>query len=121
MSWWWKHNVKSLPSIRPDERKFVEDLTGCNPLLLRPLLRAKERQFIDCKDQFLASEELVHVRTCVLAFLAKKQETWGPQNPNLEKSCVRRYSPLLLKIANKTLQIFQTYGCLRARNLHFCS
>ena len=76
-----------------DERKFVEDLTGCNPLLLRPLLRAKERQFIDCKDQFLASEELVHVRTCVLAFLAKKQEIWGPQNPNLEKKFVLIFLP----------------------------
>ncbi|THH06055.1 hypothetical protein EW145_g4343 [Phellinidium pouzarii] len=76
MSWWWKHNLKSLPSVRPDERKFVEDLTGSVPLLLRPLLRLKDRQFVDAKEQFMASEELVHVRTCVLGFLAQRQDTW---------------------------------------------
>ncbi|KAL5512234.1 hypothetical protein ACEPAG_3519 [Sanghuangporus baumii] len=83
MSWWWKHNIKTIPSVRPDDRKFIEELTGRVPLLLRPLLRAKERQFADCKDQYLASEELAHVRSSVLAFLSKKQETW---TPNTEKS-----------------------------------
>ncbi|KAI5117573.1 hypothetical protein M0805_005636 [Coniferiporia weirii] len=83
MSWWWKHNSKLLPSVRPDDRKFVEEVTGCVPLLLRPLLRLRDRQFSDAKEYFLASEELVHVRTAVLAFFNKKQESWSP---NIERS-----------------------------------
>lgn len=83
MSWWWKHNAKLLPTIRPDERKFIEDLTGCNPLLLRPLLRAKERQFIDCKDAFMSSEEIIYARTSVISFLNKKSETWNPTQERL--------------------------------------
>ncbi|KAH8115699.1 hypothetical protein DFH11DRAFT_1688376 [Phellopilus nigrolimitatus] len=78
MSWWWKHNSKNLPSVKADERRSIEELTGCVPLLLRPLLRLKERQFSDAKEQFLASKELVSVRTGVISFMSKNQEIWPP-------------------------------------------
>lgn len=76
MSWWWKHNGKSLPSLRTDEKKFIEAVTGCVPLLLRPLLKMRDRLFSDSREQFLAAEELVNVRTGVLFFHVKKSEGW---------------------------------------------
>lgn len=113
MSWWWKHNIKTIPSVRPDDRKFIEELTGRVPLLLRPLLRAKERQFIDCRDQYLASEELVHVRSSVLSFLSKKQETW---TPNTEKSCVYIESAGA-KLPHFSEQILQARRRVHSRSL----
>jgi len=49
---WFKHHAASLPKLSDEDRAFVKDITGCIPLLLRPLLKMKvfdKTEFLKCK------------------------------------------------------------------------
>ena len=44
MEQWWDHNKNKVPRFKDDEEEVeVEDLTGCIPLLLRPLLSFEQQ------------------------------------------------------------------------------
>jgi hypothetical protein len=60
MQQWWLHyqNQGSLPKLTDDEKKDVEDLTGCIPLLLRAILGYSGKNFKDVESEFLSNKEL---------------------------------------------------------------
>ena len=49
---WFKHHAASLPELSEEDRAFVKGITGCIPLLLRPLLKMEvfdKTEFLKCK------------------------------------------------------------------------
>ena len=58
---------------RIEDKIEIEDLTGCIPLLLQDLLSGqyKGQTYIDVRDNYLASSELVNVRDWTVNFAAK--------------------------------------------------
>ncbi len=54
MEQWWDHHKNKVPKFNNNEEKVeVEDLTGCIPLLLRPLLFFDHQDFV--RDSFRTS------------------------------------------------------------------
>lgn len=50
---WFKHHAKSLPKGAQEHRTYIEDMTGCIPLLLQPLFGMEEfdeMEFLRCKE-----------------------------------------------------------------------
>jgi hypothetical protein len=76
MQQWWLYYKDRLPIFEDDEeRARVEYLTGCNPLLLSPLLRLKdtledkaEIKFADVQDSFLNDPDIVDVGAHIFDF-----------------------------------------------------
>jgi hypothetical protein len=61
MKQWWVHNTKYLPTLDAEEKIRLEDLTGCIPLLLRPLFELKDKKFNEIERNILESKDLVNV------------------------------------------------------------
>ena len=80
MAKWWDHNQESLPELDQDTRKWVEDITGCIPLLLRPLFQFKGERFdkgessVDnpFEEKFLSCDEIETVTDHINAFYEAK-------------------------------------------------
>ena len=66
MQIWYMHNKERLPIMDDDEKAFIEDLTGCVPLLLNPLLEFGGKLFHDVEKAFLAHPDLVSVSAEIL-------------------------------------------------------
>jgi hypothetical protein len=59
MKAWWDYYKNELPTISEEEKKYVEDMTGCIPLLLRALRKHKKPQALKVvSDLEVASEEV---------------------------------------------------------------
>lgn len=74
MQQWWRLYQEALPTLADDDRKEVEDITGCIPLLLRALLRYSGKDFKDVKSKFLEEPELKNVTKQVKEFAVEKKE-----------------------------------------------
>jgi hypothetical protein len=88
MDCWWAELKLKLPLTIPDQHKTnLEELTGCNPLLLRPLLSARwtipdpestdsDEHHADMIEHLLTtlekSSEVQKVREDISAFVADK-------------------------------------------------
>jgi hypothetical protein len=69
MKQWWVHHEGKLPIFEGEFNKDrVEDLTGCIPLLLQPLLEWKGQFFCDIEQQFWHHQELALVKTNIFDF-----------------------------------------------------
>lgn len=73
MQQWWKHYQGVLPTLTDGDRKEVEDITGCIPLLLRALLRYPGRDFKSVESNFLSEVELQNVIDQVQNFTDEKK------------------------------------------------
>ena len=74
MTQWWIHHKEQLPILEGNDRAVLEDLTGCIPLLLRPLLEYAKKLFCDIKEDYLKHQDLVAVGANVREFAAEKWE-----------------------------------------------
>ena len=72
MKQWWIHHEKEVPIFGVDEKAKVEDLTGCIPLLLRPLLHFAQKPFHEIEQEFWTHHDLATVGKNVLEFAAEK-------------------------------------------------
>ena len=79
MAQWWIHHDKDVPIFRDKEKARVEDLTGCIPLLLRPLLQFSGKQFHEIEQEFWMHHDFATVGKNVLEFAAEKMQD-EPQN-----------------------------------------
>jgi hypothetical protein len=68
---WFKRNEASLPDLSPPNRRFIEDITGHTPLLIRPLLTMK----IFDETTILESGELKNMRDNIFCFYIKLLES----------------------------------------------
>ncbi len=67
MEQWWEHHKNKVPKFNNyEEMVEVEDLTGCIPLLLQPLLSFNQQNFV--RDRFRSSSEIVAVGKNIKAF-----------------------------------------------------
>ena len=49
---WFTHHASRLPELTEENRAFIEDITGCIPLLLQPLLTMNvfdKTEFLNCE------------------------------------------------------------------------
>lgn len=74
MKLWWRNHQNELPIFEDGDKARVEDLTGCIPLLLRPLFEWANRPFRDIEQNFLAHSDLDFVRENVRDFAAGKMK-----------------------------------------------
>jgi len=61
MQIWWMNYKGDLPELNEGEKKYIEDITGRIPLLLRALPRIKCKNFKDIEEKFPNSPELLQV------------------------------------------------------------
>ena len=78
MTIWWDRNKAKLPNLDDSGRGWVEEMTGCIPLFLKPLFQFSGQEFDE--EKFLRCAELETV-----------QETSGPsikeRNSQHQKIC----------------------------------
>ena len=73
MSSWWKHH--DFAAFHNADKQRVEDLTGCNPLLLNPFVMHREKTLEFLEPQIWRDEALESVRREIIDFAsAKKSE-----------------------------------------------
>lgn len=70
MECWWLHHRASLPTFDEEDKARVEDLTGCIPLFLRPLLKFSGKRFCDVELLYWGHDDLTAVGRNVRAFSA---------------------------------------------------
>jgi len=61
MKQWWIHHKENIPILEGNEKAELEDLTGCIPLLLCPLLEFAKEPFRNIQQSFLMHQDLVIV------------------------------------------------------------
>ncbi len=63
MKQWWGHHKSEVPTFKDKKEKMkVEELMGCIPLLLRPLLLFNQQDFCAVENRFWSSSEIVAVK-----------------------------------------------------------
>jgi hypothetical protein len=73
MFFWWKHH--NFTAFNDADRKRVEDLTGCIPLLLDPFVMHREKTLESLEPQIWVDEIFESVRRQTIDFaMAKKQD-----------------------------------------------
>lgn len=79
MKQWWFHHQGKLPIFKDtSEQDRVEDLTGCIPLLLQPLILWKDQKFCQIEQKFLHHPELVVVKKNIYDFAGgMRKDTWN--------------------------------------------
>jgi len=70
---WWEYYKDRLPNINDSERRDIEYITGCSPLLLRALLGQNGKEFKDIEHDFLNSKDSESVPTQVEGFARSKK------------------------------------------------
>ena len=82
MKQWWHHYQDKLPKFENDEERVeVEELTGCIPLLLRPLLQFCQQKYRAVERDFWACPEIEAVRRNIEQFSESKRKI-GEQEYN---------------------------------------
>ena len=71
MTAWWQSYADILPTFDPEEKKQIEDATGCIPLLLRELIllglqKDWDRDWDDAKLKLVNCDETKKIFTRVL-------------------------------------------------------
>jgi hypothetical protein len=61
-----------------DEKNYITDITGCIPLLMRPLKRYQGKHFKDIVFDFMKEAEIEAVSTQVEEFLLNVRERVTP-------------------------------------------
>ena len=80
MKQWWAHHLANLPIFEHTaDKRRVEDLTGCVPLLLRPLLKWNAQKFCDIEQDFLCHPDISAVGENVIAFAARLRRDHSAQ------------------------------------------
>jgi hypothetical protein len=76
MEQWWLYYKDRVPVFEDaTEKTRVEDLTGRNPLLLKPLLGfGGKEKFADVEETFWNHPDLVIIRKHVFSFASSMQE-----------------------------------------------
>ena len=76
MKHWWIHHKEKLPIFGSDDsdKARVQDLTGCIPLLLRPLLDFTGKPFHNIEKEFWMHDDLVIVGENIVKFAAEISE-----------------------------------------------
>jgi hypothetical protein len=72
---WWQLYEERLPTTDRNEKIYIEDITGCTPLFLCPLLKFGHKDFKDVKLEFLSSPELDAIPNQVWQFAKSKKES----------------------------------------------
>jgi hypothetical protein len=74
MKQWWHHHRDQVPIFEDNDKARVEDLTGCIPLLLCPLLQWGGRPFRNVEEKFWAYRDLIVVGENVQEFFCHETE-----------------------------------------------
>jgi hypothetical protein len=83
MKQWWIHHEKKVPTFEVSDKAKVEDLTGCIPLLLRPLLHFAKKPFNEIEQRFWTHHDLAAVQKNVQEFATEMESE--SQNQNYER------------------------------------
>jgi hypothetical protein len=115
MEQWWVHHRDRLPIFKfQDDKVRVEDLTGCIPLLLRPLLEWKDQDFCKVEQNFWLHKDLTVVKQHISEFAEGMKKTESAQNYVLSvHSCPHRLTmlmPLPKILYRSTLRLFIRLG-----------
>jgi len=110
MEYWWDHHKDKLPIFEhKSDKDRVEDLTGCIPLLLRPLLEWKGEDFCKIEQQFWLHKDLIVVKENIYDFAVKMKEIKGTQSYLLSVhsclSCLTMLIPLPKTLHRSTLRL----------------
>jgi len=73
MQAWWMIYKDDLPELNEDEKKTIENITGCVPLLLRALLGLKGKDFAAILETLLDYPKLGEVTFQVEKFVKGKE------------------------------------------------
>ena len=78
MKEWWRHHQGKVPNFEDeDDRMMVQDLTGCIPLLLRPLLQWSNQDFRDIEQNFRNHQDISAVQQNIQGFAdSKTKGSW---------------------------------------------
>jgi hypothetical protein len=99
MEQWWVHHQGKLPNFKYKSNKDrVEDLTGCIPLLLRPLLEWKDQDFCEIEQNFWLHQDLVVVTQNIYEFADNMKQTKGAQNYVLSVHSCLPYLTMLIPL-----------------------
>ena len=74
MTKWWDRNKAILPNLDDSHRGWVEDITGCIPLFLKPILFHFPGQAFD-EEKFIRCAELEIVQENIWTFYQEKSPT----------------------------------------------
>jgi len=80
MKWWRVHHEAQVPTCDDVDKARVEDLTGCIPLLLRPLLRFGGKSFCEVEQDLWAHADLAVIRDNVSKFAGTMSEVNSDRN-----------------------------------------
>ena len=73
MTIWWDRNKAKLPNLDDSGRGWVEEMTGCIPLFLKPLFQFSGQEFDE--EKFLRCAELETIQKDIWTFYQEKQHT----------------------------------------------
>ena len=71
MTKWWDRNKAMLPNLDDSDRGWVEEITGCIPLFLKPLFQFSGQEFDG--EKFLRCAELETVQKNIRTFYQEKK------------------------------------------------
>ena len=114
MEQWWIHHQGELPIFEyKSDKDRVEDLTGCIPLLLRPLLEWKDQDFCKIEQKFWHHKDLIVVKQNIYEF-AESKKSEGAQNYVLSVHscplCLTMLIPLPKILYQSTLHLLIRLG-----------
>jgi hypothetical protein len=72
MKQWWIHHKGKVPIFGGNNKARVEDLTGCIPLLLRPLLDFTKKLCHNIEQKYWTHRDLATVGENIREFAADK-------------------------------------------------
>jgi hypothetical protein len=93
---WWIHHQGELPIFEyKSDKDRVEDLTGCIPLLLRPLLEWKDQDFCEIEQKFWHHKDLIVVKQNIYEFADSMKRNGAENYVSSVRSCPPRLTMLI--------------------------
>jgi hypothetical protein len=74
---WWMHYGDEVPIFNDEERQAVENITGCIPLFLRPLLGLGKQLFCDAAQRFWSHQDIMAVSQHITQYSARQKRLHG--------------------------------------------
>src|SRR4051794_35893685 len=84
MKEWWRHHRSKIPNFENDaDWTRIEDLTGCIPLLLRPLLKWHGKNFCEVKKNICMDNDILAVGRNIRNFAYQMKSKGDPEYERL--------------------------------------